>query len=140
MTVGEIQRRIGCLQGQIDALRQENILLGGAIDDLTEKVVDTSSLIEKLGKLLSDCLGIANSHHEKTKPNSNGNTFFLNKIKAILFGKKANEIGCCLGAIKVDTQNQIEWCEEKIKANNTYIYQFQKEIDELEAVQATNSE
>lgn len=135
MTAGEIQRRIGYLQGQIDALHQENITLAGAIEALTEKGVDTTSLIGKIEKLLADCLGIVNMHLEITKPHSDCNAPFLCNIKAILSSKEVTEIGYCLGVIKVDTQNRIEWVEEKIKANNAQIYQFQKEIDELEAIQ-----
>ena len=140
MTADEIQRRIGYLQGQIDALRQENNTLRKNIDDLEEGGADASSLAGKWEGILSDCFGVVKTNLTKVDPSSGFNTYYMDRINAILSSKEANEISECLGSIKSDTQKKISELEDNIKTNNTRIYQHQREIDELRALQVTGAE
>lgn len=61
-------------------------------------------------------------------------------INAILSSKEAAEIGDCLSTIKSDTTKKIQKFEDKIKSNNSRIFQFQNEIDELRAMQFVGAE
>lgn len=140
MTADEIQRRIGYLQGQIDALRQENNTLRKNIDDLEEGGADASSLAGKWEGILSDCFGVVKTNLAKVDPTSGFNSYYMDRINAILSSKEANEISECLGSIKSDAQKKIGEIEDKIKTNNTRIYQYQREIDELRALQVTGAE
>lgn len=140
MTADEIQRRIGYLQGQIDALRQENTALRKDIDDLEEGGADTSSLVGKWEGILSDCFGVVKTNLMKVDPTSGFNSYYMERINSILSSKEVNEISECLGSIKSDTQKKISELEDKIKTNNTRIYRHQTEIDELRALQLTGAE
>lgn len=140
MTIDEIQQRIGYLQGQIDALRQENTALRKDIADLEEGGADASSLAEKWEGLLSDCFGVAKSNLTKVDPTSGFNSYYMDRINAILSSREAHEIGECLGSLKSDAQKKIGELEDKIKTNNSRIYQYQTEIDELRALQMTGVE
>lgn len=140
MTADEIQRRIGYLQGLIDALRQENTTLRKNIDDLEEGGADASSLAGKWEGILSDCFGVVKTNLTKVDPTSGFNSYYMDRINAILSSKEANEISECLGSIKSDAQKKIGELEDKIKTNNTRIYQYQREIDELRALQITGAE
>lgn len=139
MTADDIERRIGYLERQINALQQENATLRRNIVDLEEGGMDASSLVGKWEKILSDCFGVVKSNLSKVDPNSGFNTYYLDRINTILSSKEANEIGECLGSIKADTQRKISEFEDKIKTNNARIYQHQNEIDELRALQVTGA-
>ena len=131
MTADEIQRRIGCLQRQIDDLLQENNTLRKKLDALEEGGVDASSLYGKWESVLSDCYGIVKTNLEKVDPTSGFSSYYLERINAILSSKEANEISECLSSIKSDTQKRITEIEDKIESTNTRIFRYQKEIDEL---------
>lgn len=139
MTADDIERRIGYLERQINALQQENATLRRNIVDLEEGGMDASSLVGKWEKILSDCFGVVKSNLSKVDPNSGFNTYYLDRINTILSSKEVNEIGECLGSIKADTQRKISEFEDKIKTNNARIYQHQNEIDELRALQVTGA-
>lgn len=140
MTIDEIQQRIDYLQGRIDALRQENTTLRNNIDDLEEGGADASSLAKKWEGILSDCFGVAKTNLAKVDPTSGFNSYYMDRVNAILSSKEANEISECLGSIKSDAQKKISELEDKIKTNNTRIYQYQTEIEELRALQLTGAE
>lgn len=140
MTPDEIQQRIGYLQGKIDALYQENKRLKKDIEELEEGGAEASSLIGKWESVLSDCFGVVKTNLMKVDPNSGFNAYYMERIHSILSSKEANEISECLGSIKSDTRNKIQEYEDGIKTNNTRIYQHQKEIDELRALQLTGAE
>ena len=76
MTADEIQRRIGYLHGQIDALHQENKTLRKNIGDLEEGGADASSLVGKWEGILSDCFGVVKGSLSKIDPNSGFNTYY----------------------------------------------------------------
>ncbi len=140
MTQDEIQRRIGYLLGQIDALQTENVTLRKNIGELEEGGAGASSLVDKWGNILSDCFGVVSSNLSKVDPNSGFSSYYLERINAILSSKEAVEIGDCLSTIKSDTTKKIQEFEEKIKSNNSRIFQFQNEIDELRAMQFVGAE
>jgi len=140
MTMDEIQQRICYLQGRIDALRQENTTLRKNIADLEEGGADASSLARKWEGVLSDCFGVAKANLAKVNPTSGFNSYFLDRVNAILSSKEANTISECLGSFKSDAQKKIRELEDKIKTNNTRIYQHQTEIEELRAMQLTGAE
>ena len=140
MTQEEIQRRIGYLLGQIDALQKDSASLKKNIDELEEGGADASSLIGKWESMLSDCFSLVKSNLAKVNPNSGFNLYYLEQINAILSGKEATEIGDCLSAIKSDSTKKIGEFEEKVKSNNVRIQQFQNEISELRAMQLVEVE
>ena len=140
MTIDEIQQRIDYLQGRIAALRQENTTLRNNIDDLEEGGADASSLAKKWEGILSDCFCVAKTNLAKVDPTSGFNSYYMDRVNAILSSKEANEISECLGSIKSDAQKKISELEDKIKTNNTRIYQYQTEIEELRALQLTGAE
>jgi len=140
MTQDEIQRRIGYLLGQIDALQTENVTLRKNIGELEEGGADASSLVGKWESILSDCFSVVKTNLSKTDPNSGFNSYYLERINSILSSKEASEIGDCLGSINSDTKKKISEFEDRIRTNNNRIYQYQKEVDELRALQITGAE
>lgn len=135
MTADEIVRRIGYLEGQIDALRQENATLQKNIDSLEEGNADVASLVGKWEEVLSDCFGVVRSNLSKVDSNSGFSAYYLDRIHDILSGKEANEIGECLDSIKTETIRKILEFEDQSRTNCARIFQYQTEIDELRALQ-----
>lgn len=135
MTQDEIQKRIGYLLGQIDALQLDNATLKKNIDELEEGGADASSLVGKWEGMLSDCFSVVTSSLAKVDPRSGFSAYYLERINAILSGEEATEISNCLKEIKSDSKNKISELEEKIKSNNVRIQKFQNEICELRAMQ-----
>ncbi len=140
MTSEMIQQKIGYLLGRIDALQQDNATLKKNIDELEEGGADASSLVGKWESMLSDCFSLVKSNLSKVDPHSGFNTYYLERINAILSGKEATEISDCLNAIKSDSTKKIGEFEEKVRSNNVRIQQFQNEISELRAMQLVEVE
>lgn len=139
MTADEILRRIGYLEGRIDALQKENAALQKNIDSLEEGNIDVSSLAGKWEEVLSNCFGVVQSNLSKVDPSSGFSSYYLEKINAILSGKEATEIGACLDSMKAESKKKILDFEDEIKTNHARIFQYQNELGELRALQITEA-